>query len=123
PGGRREARGRRRGSREGRRSEGRPGPRWEGPRRRSREEGLAREVCDGRVGERVVRAFEAPQLDLILVGVTTARDRDRTTEPLRMRAKSFDRVVGGLSRRDQERPVARLREQQLAHGLASGALT
>ena len=39
-----------------------------------------------------------------------------------MRAKSFDRVVGGLSRRDQERPVARLREQQLTHGLASVAL-
>src|SRR5205823_13040012 len=86
--GRREARGRRCGSREGRRSEGRAGSGREGPRRRKREEGLTREVREGRIGERVVRAFEAPQLDLIFIRVTTARDRDRTTEPLRMRAKS-----------------------------------
>jgi len=41
---------------------------------------------------------------------------------VRMRAKALDGVVGGLARRYQEGPVARLREHELADRLPRGAL-
>src|SRR2546427_13089992 len=49
-------------------------------------------------------------------------EREGTPEAMHVRSETFDRVVGGLARRDEERPVARLREQELAHGLCRGAV-
>src|SRR4030088_3492759 len=94
-----------------------------------REEGLdprgplakcRREIVGARIGERIVRALETPQLDLVSA-CPDARELHRSAEAQRVAAEALHRVVRGLSGRDQERPVARLREQQLARGLTRRA--
>src|SRR5437899_6199113 len=50
------------------------------------------------------------------------RQRDGAAEAMRVGAKALDGVVRGLARRNEEWPVARLREQELAHRLSRGAV-
>src|SRR5205814_3350320 len=79
------------------------------------------EVLDPHAGERVVRPLEAAQLDLI-VARSVGRDLERTLQALGVRPEALRGVVAGLPRGDQERPVARLEQQQLAEGVIRGAL-